>query len=153
MLNHCFPNTAMKAGSDETGRLAHMSPVTAMISLSESSWTGGTAEGSPGIADWLRVRRIAQRRAAGFSFGLDWRLGWTPMINSELTAESRLRRQVKQVAGVKDTQHTKIRVVLRPASYFLTSSVSCSAVSLYTPQKSSREPSLLMGRKNVLSAS
>jgi len=59
------------------------------VSLGGSSWTGGAAGGSPGMADWLRVRRIARRRAADYSLGLGWRLEWTSMTKAELTAENR----------------------------------------------------------------
>jgi len=41
------------------------------------------------MADWLRVRRIARRRAADCSLGLGWRLEWTSMTKAELTAENR----------------------------------------------------------------
>jgi hypothetical protein len=51
------------------------------------------------------------------------------MTNAEPTAESGLQRRVRQVAVIKDTQHT--RMALRPLSYILTSSVSYSAASLY----------------------
>jgi len=53
----------MNAASREIRRLAYMSPVTVTISLGGSSWVGGTVGVSFGKADWLRVRRIARRRA------------------------------------------------------------------------------------------
>ena len=40
------------------------------------------------MADWLRVRRIARRRA-DYSLGLGWRLEWTSMTKAKLTAENR----------------------------------------------------------------
>jgi len=66
-----------------------MSPVTVTISLGGFSWTGGTLGVSFGMADWLRVRRIARRRAADCSFGSDWSPEWTSMTKAELTAENR----------------------------------------------------------------
>jgi len=66
-----------------------MSPVTVTISTGGFSWAGGTAGDSFGIADWLRVRRIARRRAADCSFGLGWRPEWTSITKAELTAENR----------------------------------------------------------------
>ena len=66
-----------------------MSPVAVMISLGGSSWTGGTTGVSFGMADWLRVRRIARRRAADCSFGSGPSLDWTSMTKAELTAENR----------------------------------------------------------------
>ena len=44
---------------------------------------------SPGIADWLRVRRMARRMAADCSFGSGWSFDWTSITNAELTAENR----------------------------------------------------------------
>ena len=44
---------------------------------------------SPGIADWLRVRRIARRRATDWTFGSGWRFELTSMTKAELTAENR----------------------------------------------------------------
>jgi len=41
------------------------------------------------MADWLRVRRMARRRAADWSFGLGWRFEWTSMTKAELMAENR----------------------------------------------------------------
>jgi hypothetical protein len=66
-----------------------MSPVTVMISLGGSSWTGGTVVVPPGIAVWLRVRRMARRSAADCSFGSGLRFEWTSMTKAELTAENR----------------------------------------------------------------
>jgi hypothetical protein len=119
----------MKAASNEPRRLAYMSPVTVMISLGGSTWTNGTVRVSPGIADWLSVRRImggGRQTAPSVGMGFEWR----SMANAGLTAENRLRRRVRQVAGVKDTQHTKIRVVSRSPPY-LTQFISYYAVSLY----------------------
>jgi len=79
----------MNAASREIRRLAYMSPVTVTISLGGSSWAGGTVGVSFGIADWLRVRRIARRRAADCSLGLGWSFEWTSMTKAELTAENR----------------------------------------------------------------
>ena len=42
-----------------------------------------------GIADWLRVRRIARRSATDWSFGSGSSFDWTSMTNAELTAENR----------------------------------------------------------------
>ena len=44
---------------------------------------------SPGMADWLRVRRIARRREADSWLGSGWRLEPTSMTKAELTAENR----------------------------------------------------------------
>lgn len=66
-----------------------MSPVAVTISLGGSSWTGGTVGVSFGIAEWLRVRRMAWRRAADRSLGSGWSLDWTSMTKAELTAENR----------------------------------------------------------------
>jgi len=63
----------MNAARSEIRRLVYMSPVTVTISLGGLSWTGGTVGDSFGMADWLRVRRIARRRAADCSFGSGWR--------------------------------------------------------------------------------
>ena len=41
------------------------------------------------MADWLRVRRIARRRAADCSIGFGWRLELTSMTKAEVTAENR----------------------------------------------------------------
>jgi hypothetical protein len=79
----------MKAASSEIKRLAYMSPVTVTISLGGFSWTGGTVGVSFGVAEWLRVRRMARRRAADCSFGSDLRFEWTSMTKAELTAENR----------------------------------------------------------------
>jgi len=65
-----------------------MSPVTVMISLGVISM-GGTVGIVFGIADWLRVRRIAWRRAAVWSFGSGWSFEWTLMTKVELMAENR----------------------------------------------------------------
>lgn len=46
-------------------------------------------EFSPGMEDWLRVRRMAQRSAAVCSFGSGSSFDWTPMTNAELTAENK----------------------------------------------------------------
>lgn len=59
----------MNAASREIKRLAYMRPVTVMISLGACSWTVGMVGVSFGIADWLRVRRMARRRAADCSPG------------------------------------------------------------------------------------
>ena len=50
-LSHCFPSIAMNAASSEIRRLAYMSPVAVTISLGGSSWVGGTAGISFGMAD------------------------------------------------------------------------------------------------------
>ena len=50
---------------------------------------GGTVGVSLGMADWLRVRRMARRRAADCSLGLGLRFEWTSMTKAELTAENR----------------------------------------------------------------
>ena len=42
-----------------------------------------------GNADWLRVRKMASRRAADWSFGSGWSFEWTSMTKAELTAENR----------------------------------------------------------------
>ena len=63
--------------------------MTATISVGGTCWTGGTVGDSFGIADWLRVRRIARRRATDWSFRSGWSLEWTSMTNAELTAENR----------------------------------------------------------------
>ena len=59
-----MPNIAMNAASSEIRRLAYIRPVTVTISLEGFCWTGGTVGDLFGIADWLRVRRTARRRAA-----------------------------------------------------------------------------------------
>ena len=70
-------------------RLAYMSPVTVTISVGGFSWTGGTVGVSFGMAEPLRVRRMARRRAADWSFGSGWSPDWTSMTKAELTAENR----------------------------------------------------------------
>ena len=79
----------MNAASMEIIRLAYMRHVTITVSPDGPSWTGGTVGVSPGMADWLRVRRMARRRAADWSFGLGWRFEWTSMTKAELMAENR----------------------------------------------------------------
>ena len=66
-----------------------MRPVTVMISLGGSSWTGKAMGLPPGNVDWLRVRRIARRRAADSSFGSGSSFDCTSITNAELTAENR----------------------------------------------------------------
>ena len=66
-----------------------MKPAAVIISLGKSSWAGVTAGGSWGIADWLRVRRIARRRAVDRSLGSGWSFEWTSMTKTELTTDSR----------------------------------------------------------------
>jgi len=88
-LSHCLPSIATNAASREIVRLAYMRQVTVTISPGGSPWTGGTAGVSPGMADWLRVRRIARRRAADCWFGSGWRFEWASMTKAELTAENR----------------------------------------------------------------
>jgi len=66
-----------------------MRQVTVTIPLDGSFGAGGTVGVSPGMADWLRVRRIARRRTADCSFGSGRRLEWTSMTKAELTAENR----------------------------------------------------------------
>jgi len=41
------------------------------------------------MADWLKVRRMARRRAADCSFGSGRRFEWTSRTKAELTAENR----------------------------------------------------------------
>ena len=41
------------------------------------------------MADWLRVKRIARRRAADCSVGFGWRLELTSTTKAEVTAENR----------------------------------------------------------------
>ena len=42
-----------------------------------------------GMADWLRVRRMARRRAADCSPGSGSSFEWTSITKAELTAENR----------------------------------------------------------------
>jgi len=79
----------MNAARSEISRLAYIRHVTVTISLGGVFWAGGTVGVSPGMADWLRVRRIARRRAADWSFGSGWSCEWTSMTKAELTAENR----------------------------------------------------------------
>ena len=79
----------MNAESREIRRLAYMRQATAVIPLGGPSWTGGTVGVSPGMADRLRVRRMARRRTADCSFGSGRRFEWTSMTKAELTAENR----------------------------------------------------------------
>ena len=88
-FSHCFPSIATNAASSEIRRLAYMSPVAVTISWGGSSWIGGAVGFSLGMADWLRVRRMARRRAADCSFGLVSSFDWTSITNAELTAENR----------------------------------------------------------------
>jgi hypothetical protein len=80
---------AMNAASKEIRRLAYISPAAVTISLGGFSWTGGMMEAPPGIADWLRARRMARRRATDCSLGSGWSFEWTSMTKAELTAENR----------------------------------------------------------------
>jgi len=82
-----------------------MSPVTVTISPGGSSWVGGTVGISFGIADWLRVRRIARRRAAVWSFGSGWSFEWTSMTKAELTAENRPAYENKLDSSRERTIH------------------------------------------------
>jgi len=66
-----------------------MSSVTVTISLGGSSWVGEMAGVLFGIADWLRVRRIARRRAADCLFRLGWSFECTSMTKAELMAENK----------------------------------------------------------------
>ena len=79
----------MDAASREIKRLAYVRPVTVMISLGARSWTGGMTGVSFGRTDWLRVRRMARRRAADCSPGSVSSFGWISMTKAELTAENR----------------------------------------------------------------
>ena len=79
----------MNAASKDINKLAYMSPVTVIISLGGSSWMGGIVGISFGMADWLRVRRMARRRAADCSPGSGSSFEWTSMTKAELTAENR----------------------------------------------------------------
>lgn len=80
---------AMNAASKEIRRLAYISPAAVTISLGGSSWADGTVGAPPGIAVWLRVKRMARRRAADCSLGSGWSFEWTSMTKAELTAEKR----------------------------------------------------------------
>ena len=66
-----------------------MSPVTVMMWWGGSSCRGGVMGFSPGMADWLRARRIVWRSAADCLFGSVSNFDWTSIMNTELTAENR----------------------------------------------------------------
>ena len=66
-----------------------MSPVAVTISWGVFSLMGGAVGFSPGMADWLRVRRMARRSAADCSFGSVSSFDWTSITKAELTAENR----------------------------------------------------------------
>ena len=79
----------MNAARREIRRLAYISPVTAAISVGMLCAVGGMVGAALGIAEWLRVRRIARSSAVASSFGSGWSFDWTSMTNAELTAEKR----------------------------------------------------------------
>ena len=54
-----------------------------------SSFRGGAVGFSSGMADWLRVKRIARRSVADCSLGSVSSFDWTSITNAELTAENR----------------------------------------------------------------
>ena len=43
----------------------------------------------PGMANWLRARKVARGRATDSSFGSGSRFGWTSITNAELTTENK----------------------------------------------------------------
>ena len=77
-----------------------MSPVTVTISPGGSSRAGGMAGGvSPGMADWLRVRRIARRIVADCSFGSGSSFEWISITKAELTAENKPACDRSEISG------------------------------------------------------
>ena len=78
-------NTARKAAKSELKRLAYISPMTVTIPPGGFLLVGATGT----VADWLRARRIARRRASDCSFGSGRRFDWTSMTKAELTAENK----------------------------------------------------------------
>ena len=119
-LSHCFPNIATNAASSEVRRLAYMRPVTVTISSGGPPWASGTMGVPPGIADWLRVSRIARRRAADSSFGSGLSPDWTSTTKAVLTAESKPAFEIDELNHKNsDGGRTKIKVMLRSSSYFL----------------------------------
>ena len=121
----------MNVANRDINKLAYMSPVTVTTLLGGLPWAGGMERVSPGMAEWLRVKRMAWRSAADCSFGSGSSLEWTSMTKAELTAENRpaYEEEVRESLGINDKQRTKISVVLRSSSYFLTYSVSYSVAS------------------------
>jgi len=89
---------AMNAASRDINRLVYMRPVTVTIPLGGPSWAGGMVGVSFGMADWLRVRRMARRRAADCSPGSGSSFEWTSMTKAELTAENRPAYKKSQMA-------------------------------------------------------
>ena len=79
----------MNAASSEIRRLAYMSPVAVTISLGGLFWVGETTRVSFGMADWLRVRRIARRRAADCPLESGWSFELMSTTKAELTAENK----------------------------------------------------------------
>ena len=65
-------------------RFACIGQVVVAISLAGSSRTSRTASVSPGMADWLRVRKMARTRAADYSLGSGWRFEWTSTTEAGL---------------------------------------------------------------------
>ena len=123
-LSHCLASIATNAARSDINKLVYMRLAAVTISLGGSSCAGGTMTVSAGRADRLRVRRIARRSAADCSFGSGSSFDWTSMTNAELTAENRpacgLDVLDKGSGRAGDKLRTKMRVVLRSSSYFLT---------------------------------
>ena len=80
---------AMNAANRDINKLAYMRQVTVTIPLGGPSLAGGMVGVSFGMADWLRVRRMARRRAVDCSPGSGSSFEWTSMTKAELTAENR----------------------------------------------------------------
>ena len=88
----------MNAASSEIKRLVYISLVTMVISAGVFSQAGENVAVSFGMADWLRVKRVARRRAADRSFGSSWRPELASTANREPTVENTtclVRRQVR----------------------------------------------------------
>ena len=84
----------MNTANNEIMRPTYVKPVAVIISLGKfslgkSSWVGVTTGASLGIADWLRVRRIARRRVVDCSLGSGRSFEWTSMTKTESTTDSR----------------------------------------------------------------
>ena len=79
----------MNTVSREINRLVYMRPVTVIIPLGAAFRTGGMAGISFGTADWLRVRRIAQRGVTDCSCGSGSSFEWTSLTNAKLVVEYR----------------------------------------------------------------